>query len=165
MIDRLGKYEDALRIYVKNLRDFDGATRYCIKVEKEDKEIFSKLLKLYLKGDKSTSPGSQSSYFKPAAISPSYSTMSDEGDNMNEIISLLRNFPTKFDIQQVLQSLPADVPLQDLQRFLLRSYRATVSNQRWGNVVGNIRKSENERLAMKLVDLESRYVVIDDNRM
>lgn len=165
MVDRLGKYEDALRIYVKNLNDFDSATRYCVKVEKEDKEIFSKLLKFYLKGDKSTSPGSQSSYFKATAISPSYSTMSDEGDNMNEIISLLCNFPTKFDIQQVLQSLPGDVPLQELQRFILRNYKATSSNQRWGSVVSNIRKSENERLAMKLVDLESRYVVIDDNRM
>ena len=91
--------------------------------------------------------------------------MSDEGDNMNEIISLLCNFPTKFDIQQVLQSLPGDVPLQDLQRFLLRKYKATISNQRWGSIVSNIRESENERLAMKLVDLESRYVVIDDNRM
>ncbi|TIC02465.1 hypothetical protein E3Q17_01424 [Wallemia mellicola] len=165
LVDRLGKYEDALRIYVKNLNDFDSATRYCVKVEKEDKEIFSKLLKFYLKGDKSTSPGSQSSYFKATAISPSYSTMSDEGDNMNEIISLLCNFPTKFDIQQVLQSLPGDVPLQELQRFLLRNYKATSSNQRWGSVVSNIRKSENERLAMKLVDLESRYVVIDDNRI
>lgn len=150
--------------------DFEKAQKYCTQVESVDSEIYTKLLKLYLRvgvGKKSNS-GSSSSYFKASsmAVSPTQSQASDDMlSNMKEVVLLLTTFPTKFDLREVLNLIPKITTLDELDVFLLRSYKAIVSRQRWNSVSANIRKAEDTRLAAKLVDLESRFVVVDDNRM
>ena len=166
LVDRLGKYDEALKIYAKSLGDFESAQRYCIKVEYKDKEIFQKLLKFYLKLDKSsTPPSSQSSYFKPMSPPSTQSPTTVNEGGLNEAVILLSKFPTKFDMNQTLKMLPSITTLKDLNRFLLRSYRSVISKSKETSIVTSMNKAHNDNLAFDLINLERRNVIIDDNRM
>ncbi|TIA88198.1 hypothetical protein E3P99_02716 [Wallemia hederae] len=175
LVDRLGRHEEALRIYARQLQDFEKAVTYCRRMEHVDREIYTKLLKLYLRTDESKgrrTNSQASSYFRGSsvAVSPTHSQSQDDelsiaNVNMNEALMLLNSHPTKFDLKEVLNMIPGVTCLNELQTFLLRSYKAMISKQRWRSVTANIRKAEDTRLAAKLVDLESRFVVVDDNRI
>ncbi|TIA80264.1 hypothetical protein E3P98_02781 [Wallemia ichthyophaga] len=179
LADRLGRHDDALRLYALDLRDYDSAKKYCNHVESKDRSIYTKLLKLYLRCDERTAPAS---YYKTSSASasvspsptPSRTPISDDTSNplnapnalyMKEAVLLLTAFPTKFNLSEVLNLIPSITTVDELNVFLLRSYKAIVGKQRWNSVTANIRKAEDTRLAAKLVDLESRYVVVDDNRV
>lgn len=139
LLGRLGKHDEALKIYVYQLQDYIAAEAYCTRTYPTDKGIFQHLLTLYLRPNK-TEP----------LIEPALALIARQG--------------TRIPPDSVLDLLPPLVPLDRLHAFLLRTLgdeRTRRNEHRITKGLLSARKSEVERL---VCGLEVKRVRVTEQR-
>lgn len=139
LLGRLGQHEGALTIYVHRLKDFETAASYCRRVGSGD--VYLTLLRIYLrpKGD------------QPLLLEPAF--------------DLLSRYGAKVEIAEVLDLLPPLSPLRDARVFLSKAMRHAVEVKRGSRVTRDVFRSYTDQLDADVATLESRRVLIDDNRL
>lgn len=143
LLGRLGKHDEALRIYVYRLKDYAAAETYCARVhaKEPDKGIFLHLLRLYLRPNKG------------------------EDVLVNPALALIAKHGTRMDPRAVPELLPPLVPVKELHDFFQRTLgdeRARRNEHRITRGLLAARKAEVERL---VVGLEVKRVRVTDQRM
>lgn len=137
LLGRLGKHDEALKIYVYQLKDYLAAEAYCARAYGKEKGIFTHLLTLYL--------GTPEPLIEPA-------------------LGLVARQGTRMPPESVLDLLPPLVPLESLHAFFLRTLgdeRARRNEHRITKNLLSARKSEVERL---VCGLEVKRVRVTEQR-
>ncbi|TYJ56256.1 hypothetical protein B9479_003101 [Cryptococcus floricola] len=143
LLGRMGRHEDALKVYVYQLRDYTQAEAYCIKNEKNKTNIFAILLQLYL---------------RPA---PSYSSE----QLLKPALTLLAAHPSSLPMSSSLPLLPPLTPMSDVQTYLLRTLRSTHSNSYSGKVHAHLSEGRKEQIDLALVAVEGKRVRVGEQRV
>nr|XP_018264809.1 uncharacterized protein I303_02989 [Kwoniella dejecticola CBS 10117]OBR86967.1 hypothetical protein I303_02989 [Kwoniella dejecticola CBS 10117] len=143
LLGRMGKHEEALRIYVYRLEDYPQAELYCVRAYPTNDDIFLLLLRIYLR------PSANSG--KEALLSPA--------------LSLLSKYSTSLPPSPVLDLLPPLVPMQEVDKFFLLTLRDTHTKQNEARLLKNLVKGRNEELDRLVLGLEGKRVRITDQRI
>jgi hypothetical protein len=145
LLGRIGKHEEALRIYVHCLGDYLAAESYCAKVFATDPDphgIFLILLRLYLR------PSSSS---EPLLLPPA--------------LSLIAKHGTRLDAGSVLELLPPLVTMEDVQSFFVKTLRDGFAKKNEGRVVRSLTRARKEEVERVLMGLQTKRVRVTDQRM
>ncbi|WWC68549.1 uncharacterized protein I206_102478 [Kwoniella pini CBS 10737] len=141
LLGRMGKHEEALRIYVYNLEDYQAAELYCVRNYPSNDEIFLLLLRIYLRPISGKEP----------LLSPS--------------LTLLSKYSNSLEPKQVLDLLPPLITIQQVDKFLLSTIRDTFKKQNENKLFKNLIKSRKEELDRILLGLENKRIRITDQRI
>lgn len=126
--------------------------RYCKRVYDEKSslhhrsDIFATLLNVYLRPRREEGKAEPKAQLEPA-------------------LRLLSKYGSRMDANQVLEILPPLLTVQELQIFLSKSIRKSIS---WSNnhkVVKRVRTARMDQVNQSLVELENRRVKITDGRL
>ncbi|BEI93846.1 uncharacterized protein CcaverHIS019_0603050 [Cutaneotrichosporon cavernicola] len=142
LLGRLGKHDEALRLYIYTLKDYAAAEAYCARVHAKEPErgLFLHLLRLYLRPVK-----------EEVLVAPALALVARHGKRM--------------DARAVLDLLPPLVPVKELHDFFLRTLgdeRARRNEHRITRGLLAARKAQAERL---VVGLEVKRVRVTDQRI
>ncbi|KAK9894896.1 hypothetical protein P389DRAFT_211571 [Cystobasidium minutum MCA 4210] len=152
LLGKLGQHDGALQIYVHKLKDHARAEEYCKRVYEEESSIAKKsnifvtLLNVYLRPRHEEGKADPKPQLEPA-------------------LHLLAKYGARMDANYVLEILPPLLTVQELQIFLSKSIRKSIS---WSNnhkVVKRIRTARMDQVNLSLVELENRRVKITDGRL
>ncbi|WVF65869.1 hypothetical protein IAT40_000606 [Kwoniella sp. CBS 6097] len=149
LLGRMGKHEEALRIYVNRLADYAAAEAYCVRAYPTEPEIFLLLLQIYLRPAPSTAntkPTSAISLLEPA-------------------LTLISKHSTSLPSSPVLDLLPPLVPMQDVHAFFLRTLRESYSKKNEARIVKSLVKGRKEEVERMLLGLEVKRVRVNDQRI
>ncbi|OCF40067.1 hypothetical protein I317_06142 [Kwoniella heveanensis CBS 569] len=149
LLGRMGKHEEALRIYVHRLADYPAAELYCVRAYPAEPEVFLLLLQIYLRPAPSTAntkPVSAISLLGPA-------------------LDLISKHSTSLPSSPVLDLLPPLVPMQDVHAFFLRTLRESYSKKNETRIVKNLVKGRREEVERMLLGLEVKRVRVNDQRI
>ncbi|KAG2348015.1 hypothetical protein BDR05DRAFT_980946 [Suillus weaverae] len=142
LLGRMVRHEHALELYVYKLKHYGKAEEYCKRIYNSNgvtKSIFLTLLRLYLRPTDKTAPN----LLRPA-------------------LDLISRHSPRLDSVETLQLLPPLVTARDVRPFLQEALRAPIFDS---HVIRDIHKARNERVARKLMLLESRRVRVTDSRI
>ncbi|KAG1771130.1 rab guanyl-nucleotide exchange factor [Suillus placidus] len=137
LLGRMVRHEHALELYVYKLKHYAKAEDRIYNPNGITRSIFLTLLMLYLRPTDKTAPN----LLRPA-------------------LDLISRHSPRLDSVETLQLLPPLVTARDLRPFLQEALRAPIFDS---HVIRDIHKARNERVARKLMLLESRRVT--DSRM
>ncbi|WVQ77396.1 hypothetical protein IAR50_007081 [Cryptococcus sp. DSM 104548] len=143
LLGRMGRHEDALKVYVYQLQDYAQAETYCVKNEGNRSTIFSILLQLYL---------------RPA---PSYSSE----QLLKPALALLAAHPSSLPLSSSLPLLPPLTPMNDIQTYLLQTLRSTHSNRYSGKVHAHLAEGRKEQIDLALMAVENKRVRVGEQRV
>lgn len=144
LLGRMGKHEDALRLYIYQLKDHAAAERYCSRVylgDSDPKGIFMLLLRLYLRPQPS----------EPVHLGPALGLIATQG--------------TRLDAQQVLDLLPPLVTMADVRAFMVRTLRDGRKRQNDAKITKGLLAARKEEVERTLMELQENRVRITDQRM
>ncbi|KAG1762919.1 vacuolar sorting protein 39 domain 1-domain-containing protein [Suillus placidus] len=132
LLGRMVRHEHALELYVYKLKHYAKAEDRIYNPNGITRSIFLTLLMLYLRPTDKTAPN----LLRPA-------------------LDLISRHSPRLDSVETLQLLPPLVTARDLRPFLQEALRAPIFDS---HVIRDIHKARNERVARKLMLLESRRV-------
>ncbi|WFD34667.1 Vacuolar morphogenesis protein 6 [Malassezia cuniculi] len=135
LMGRLGRHDDALRIYVHDLKDPDAAARYCERYVSTCTHIFESLLRLHL----------------------------DCGD-MHAAQSLLVHQAEHINAAAALELMPRDWRVKDVADFFVRSGRQRAAHIHAAWAQADLLKAHDAQLEDTLRVLRGRRVVIGEGR-
>jgi hypothetical protein len=144
LLGRIGKHEEALRIYIYRLQDYPSAESYCAKVYSTSPDpngIFLLLLKLYLRPTASD----------PVLLSPA--------------LNLIAKHSTRLDANQVLDLLPPLVTMEEVKSFFVRTLRDGYAKRNEARVIRSLVASRKEEVERCLMGLQTKRVRVTDQRM
>lgn len=144
LLGRMGKHEDALRIYIYRLKDYAQAEKYCSKVYITDPDpngIFLLLLRLYLRPAPSD----------PVLLQPALGLIASQG--------------TRLDAEQVLELLPPLVTMEDVRSFFVKTLRDGRKKRNEAQIVKGLLGARKEEVERVLMDLQGKKVRVTDQRM
>lgn len=144
LLGTLGNHEGALQIYVYKLQDYDEAEAYCSKVYQTDPDphgIFLTLLRLYL---------DPASPHKPM-LAPALALISRHG--------------TRLDASSTIDLLPANITMQEVHHFMVRTLRDAYSRANRERVGKELLASGNSQVDWAMAKLQQRRVKITDMRL
>ncbi|OCF75081.1 hypothetical protein I204_03930 [Kwoniella mangroviensis CBS 8886] len=152
LLGRMGKHEEALKIYVYRLKDYTAAETYCIRVYPSNPDIFLTLLKIYL---------------RPSSISTSTKFNEKEKPEplLEPALSLVSKHSTSLPASPVLDLLPPLVPIQDVHQFFMRTLRDSHTKKNESKVLKSLIKGRKEELDRMLLGLETKRVRVTDQRI
>ncbi|WWC88076.1 uncharacterized protein L201_002980 [Kwoniella dendrophila CBS 6074] len=156
LLGRMGKHEEALKIYVYRLKDYNAAEAYCIRVYSSNSEIFLTLLKIYLRPTESDSIIQNK---EDERIERKSSSL------LEPALELVSKHSTSLRPSPVLDLLPPLVPIQDVHQFFMRTLRDNHSKKNQSNIIKNLIKGRKEELDRTLLNLEVKRVRINDQRI
>ena len=161
LLGRVGRHEEALRIYVYRLQDFKSAEesacghshletaltvsgRYCSRAyatEPDPRGIFLTLLRMYLRPNEKD----------PLLIGPA--------------LSLIANHGFQLDAKAVIDLLPPLITLEDVKTFLMRTIRNDFAKRNESRVIKGLSTARKEEVDRFLLDLQVKRVRVTDQRM
>lgn len=157
LLGRMGKHDEALRIYIYRLKDFCAAERHCSRVYSESRtntpngektldsanrsDIFLVLLRLYLQPAKSD----------PVLLEPALYLIGRQG--------------ARLDPEQVIALLPPLVTMKDVQDFSVKSLRDGHARRNERRIVSGLASARKEQVERMVMGLEEKRVRITDQRM
>lgn len=144
LLGRMGKHEDALRIYIYRLKDYSAAERYCSKVystSPDPKGIFLLLLRLYLR------PSTPD----PVLLGPALGLIGSQG--------------TRLDAKEVLDLLPPLVTMEDVRSFFIKTLRDGRKRRNEAKIVRGLVGARKEEVDRALMGLQENRVRITEQRM
>lgn len=154
LLGRMGKHEEALRIYVYRLKDYIAAERYCTQVyvsssvpltekpeDRKESTIYLTLLRLYL---------------RPASSDPVL---------LEPALSLIGKHSTRLDAEQVIGLLPPLVTMRDVQAFFVKTLREDHARRNERLIVRSLVTARKEEIERGLMGLQTRRVRVTDQRM
>ncbi|WRT65779.1 uncharacterized protein IL334_002728 [Kwoniella shivajii] len=147
LLGRMGKHEEALRIYVYRLKDYSAAEAYCVQAYNTNSDIFLLLLTIYLRPQ----PPTKSTPAPEPLLGPA--------------LSLVSKHSTSLPPSPVLDLLPPLVPMQDVHAFFMRTLRDTHAKRNEARVIKSLVKGRKEELERLLLGLEGKRVRVTDQRI
>ncbi|EIW66424.1 hypothetical protein TREMEDRAFT_70067 [Tremella mesenterica DSM 1558] len=144
LLGRMGRHEDALKIYLYDLNDYSAADLYCSRVYSKFPDpsgIYLTLLHLYLR----PSPPN------PILISPA--------------LTLIAKHGTRLEPQAVLDLLPPLLTMQQISEFLIKTLRGGHAAKEEHRVVKQLVGARKEEVERNLMNLQVRHVRINDQRI
>nr|ODN85587.1 hypothetical protein L203_04837 [Cryptococcus depauperatus CBS 7841] len=142
LLGRMGKHEEALKIYVYKLEDYYAAESYCMRTYPDKSDIFLILLQLYLR----PSSANHVHLLAPA-------------------LSLVSKHSTSLPPFSVLNLLPPLVGLTDVSQFFIRTIREQFRKRVEGRVVRQIGRARKEQVNAGLMRLDTKRVRVTDQRI
>ncbi|XAO26749.1 hypothetical protein I312_105589 [Cryptococcus bacillisporus CA1280] len=154
LLGRMGKHEEALKIYVYRLQDYAAAESYCVKAYQSNNNVFLLLLQLYLRP-----PPPSPSKSKSGSKSGSGST------HLPPALSLISKHSTSLPASSVLDLLPPLVSISDVRPFFINTLREEHRRKLEGRVVRQLGKGRKEEVEGMLMGLEVKRVRVTDQRI
>ncbi|WVW80239.1 hypothetical protein I302_102217 [Kwoniella bestiolae CBS 10118] len=147
LLGRMGKHEEALKIYVYRLRDYTAAETYCVRVYPANDDVFLTLLKIYLR--------------------PTSSKLNEKAPEplIEQALSLVSKHSTSLPPSPVLDLLPPLVPIQDVHQFFMRTLRDSHTKKNESRVLKSLMKGRKEELERMVLSLEGKRVRVTDQRI
>ncbi|WVR03742.1 hypothetical protein IAU60_000737 [Kwoniella sp. DSM 27419] len=150
LLGRMGRHEEALRIYVYKLADYPAAEAYCVRAYSAEPGIFLLLLQIYLR----PAPSATNAKPSPSAISL-----------LEPALSLISKHSTSLPPSPVLDLLPPLVPMNDVHSFFMRTLRDSHSKKNESRLVKSLVSGRKEEVERILLGLEVKKVRITDQRI
>ncbi|KJE00813.1 hypothetical protein I311_05610, partial [Cryptococcus gattii NT-10] len=159
LLRKMGKHEEALKIYVYRLQDYAAAESYCVKAYQSNNNVFLLLLQLYL---------------RPPPPSPSKSKSGSGSTHLPPALSLISKHSSSLPASSVLDLLPASsvldllpplVSISDVHPFFINTLREEHRRKREGRVMRQLGKGRKEEVEGMLMGLEVKRVRVTDQRM
>ncbi|KIR39958.1 hypothetical protein I307_04942 [Cryptococcus deuterogattii 99/473] len=150
LLGRMGKHEEALKIYVYRLQDYAAAESYCVKAYQSNNNVFLLLLQLYL---------------RPPPPSPSKSKSKSGSTHLPPALSLISKRSTSLPASSVLDLLPPLVSISDVHPFFIKTLREEHRRKLEGRVVRQLGKGRKEEVEGMLMGLEVKRVRVTDQRI
>lgn len=148
---RLKDHDKVLQILVYELQDFVKASNFCSELYLQDKALgakyLQKLLGIYLNPD-------------PALASTSGFTQ-----NLKAALELLAAQGSRMSPVDVLQTLPKDLPLQNVSLFLSTQLKLMESNLSQSRIKSSLSKVDLIKSQELLLKLKSQSIVVTDSRL
>ncbi|WVO14727.1 hypothetical protein L204_102365 [Cryptococcus depauperatus] len=142
LLGRMGKHEEALKIYVYKLEDYYAAESYCMRTYPDKSDIFLILLQLYL---------------RPSSVNHAHL--------LAPALSLVSKHSTSLPPFSVLNLLPPLVGLTDVSQFFIRTIREQFRKRVEGRVVRQIGRARKEQVDAGLMRLDTKRVRVTDQRI
>eukprot|EP00096_Caligus_rogercresseyi_P015303 TRINITY_DN7758_c0_g1_i1.p1 TRINITY_DN7758_c0_g1~~TRINITY_DN7758_c0_g1_i1.p1 ORF type:complete len:837 (+),score=124.64 TRINITY_DN7758_c0_g1_i1:88-2598(+) len=137
---KMGEHEKALGIFVSQLKDFEGAERYCDDMSRtrdQGKKLLSTLLRIYVSG-------------------------TEKGDiSESTPIALVNRRSHEMHPVELIRCLPPSWSIDVLNTGLRKSLRSTIHEKRMGTIRSGLSRGENVEVKFKLLQLLRRPIVID----
>lgn len=147
LFSRVGRHEQALRIYAVDLKRFDLAEAYCEQAYTEDpegaKSVYLALLDVLVRPN-----GEREATGNPALI-----------------LDFLKKNYLRLDPSEALLRLSDRTPIQDLISYFEAVIRGMMDTQRNNEVIKNLLKAEDLQVRKELVAATSRVITIDEDTM
>jgi hypothetical protein len=149
-------------------------SRYCKRVYDEDSSILKKssifvtLLNVYLHPRRGDNQNNNKSTATTTTTSPGGELANKEQQHPAQLepaLRLLSKYGSRMDANYVLEILPPLLTIQELQIFLDKSIRKSISWQNNHKVVKRVRTARMDQVDLFLVKLEGRRVKITDGRL
>ncbi|ORX60430.1 hypothetical protein DM01DRAFT_320588 [Hesseltinella vesiculosa] len=151
LLSRIGQHDQALDIYVYQLKNYSMAEEYCSKIYKADptmgSEMYLTLLRVYLQPNHSNRDNGQRS----PLLEPALKLLAHHGSHINAA--------------HVLAILPTHTPLQGLFPFFEKYIRESHRTRNKNKIVKNLLKAEQFQTEQQLAWYQSRSVKITEDRM
>ena len=151
LLGRLERHEPALAIYAYILRSPDMAEEYCEKNYPQCHDVYLQLMKMYL-----ITPDLE----KLGIESPRHDKLES---NMKSALQLLSKYHEVIDTSQVLNLLPPDTPLRDLQVFLSSVLEKKSKERRTNQVLKSLVFAQHVQVQRERIKSESTYYHITDD--
>ncbi|WVQ65020.1 uncharacterized protein L199_003190 [Kwoniella botswanensis] len=152
LLGRMGKHEEALKIYVYRLKDYTAAETYCVRVFSSNSDIFLTLLRIYLRPTSISTLSKVNEKEKPEPL-------------LEPALSLVSKHSTSLPPSPVLDLLPPLVPIQDVHQFFMRTLRDSHTKKNESKVLKSLMKGRKEELDRMLLGLETKRVRVTDQRI
>ncbi|KIY31689.1 hypothetical protein I305_05931 [Cryptococcus gattii E566] len=150
LLGKMGKHEEALKIYVYRLQDYAAAESYCVKAYQSNNNVFLLLLQLYL---------------RPPPPSPSKSKSGSGSTHLPPALSLISKHSSSLPASSVLDLLPPLVSISDVHPFFINTLREEHRRKREGRVMRQLGKGRKEEVEGMLMGLEVKRVRVTDQRI
>lgn len=160
LLGRMGRHDEALRIYVSRLEDFASAERYVLEM-KMSKLTFSYCSKIY----SSPNPDLQDKSIFLLLLKIYLLPQNKDKLLLAPALSLLANHSTQLDPAAVLEILPPLVTMEEIRSFLIRTMRDGTRRINDRKIIKSIVSSRKEEVERILMGLEVKRVRITDQRM
>ena len=151
LLGRLERHEPALAIYAYILRSPALAEDYCEKNYSHCRDVYLQLMKMYL-----ITPDLE----KLGIESPRRDKLES---NMKSALALLSKYHEVIDTSQVLNLLPPDTPLRDLQVFLTSVLDKKSKERRTNQVMKSLIFAQHVQVQRERIRSESKYYHITDD--
>lgn len=145
LYSKIGEHGRALEEYVHMMDDKDQAERYCMKQygdSEPSKDVFLLLIQVLLN---------------------SVSDPTKQEENRSFAFEILERHFDSLDTSKALELFPDDTKLSQMTDFFENVWRNMNQRKREGQVVQNIRRSENMKVKNELLRLRSRAIRITDD--
>eukprot|EP01080_Neovahlkampfia_damariscottae_P001204 gene1204-11294_t len=154
LLSRVNSHKQALEIYVYRLKKLNLAEKYCEdhfnENDEESKDVFLILLDLIL--NQSTTTLNQSNQL-------------NNDWSFENAIRILEKYFDKINSIKVLELLPNDISIKNLNQYYSLVFRKQNEKKRELQILKNLSKIENLQIKQDLVHETSRYVLIKQNRI
>jgi tetratricopeptide (TPR) repeat protein len=161
LLSRLGRHEEALEIYLRQLKDPALAEQYCDRVWRANKgtacssitgnagsttaaatadaDVYLSLVRVYLAGNTAKSSTGSSSN---SSTTTAGADVVSQQDGLGAAVALLERWFDRVDPLKALELLPCDAPIGRLSSFLCRAVRHHDSQLRQAQVVHSLCRAD-----------------------
>jgi Vam6/Vps39-like protein vacuolar protein sorting-associated protein 39 len=178
LLSRLGRHEEALEIYLRQLKDAALAEQYCDRVWRASKstssssigsaagtgaaaadaDVYLSLVRVYLAGSTAKSSTNSSSNSSSTSSNTAATTAADgvsQQDGLGAAVALLEHWFDRVDPLRALEILPSDAPISRLSSFLCRAVRHHDSQLRQAQVVHSLCRADFVNAKYELIQVSS----------
>lgn len=152
LLGSLGRHEEALAIYLYQMRDVERATKYCEKHYSPGSKIYTVLFRFMLK--------------PPEAELMRALSLSDANQNppcdVDAALEIVAQHGTKMDPAAVIKALPATTPLSRVARFIRQGLEKKVAQRHETAIVKSLMHAEHLQLQQERIAVESVKFRLDE---
>ncbi|RZF37701.1 hypothetical protein LSTR_LSTR003112 [Laodelphax striatellus] len=153
ILERLGKHEQALSIYVIIMNDIERAVAYCDRVHtKGSTDVFVPLIRLLV------DPPTASGWLGGLSAGPDKMSR----PNVDKALEILERKADKIPPLAVLERLPDNIPLSKIKHFLAASLQNQLNNRRRTQMLKGLLYAEHLQVQEMRMHYESKSVLMTD---
>jgi tetratricopeptide (TPR) repeat protein len=178
LLSRLGRHEEALEIYLRQLKDPALAEQYCDRVWRANKgtacssitgntgsttaaatadaDVYLSLVRVYLAGNTAKSSTGSSSN---SSTTTAGADVVSQQDGLGAAVALLERWFDRVDPLKALELLPSDAPIGRLSSFLCRAVRHHDSQLRQAQVVHSLCRADFVNAKYELIQVGSHFTL------
>uniref|UniRef100_A0A8C5RA41 VPS39 subunit of HOPS complex n=1 Tax=Leptobrachium leishanense TaxID=445787 RepID=A0A8C5RA41_9ANUR len=157
LLGRMGKHEQALFIYVHILKDTKMAEQYCHKhydsTKDGHKDVYLSLIRMYL------SPPDVH------CLGPIKIKLEEPSPNIDAALAVLEQHHGKLNTTKVINLLPANTPIKDIQVFLEKVLEESAQRKRFNQVLKNLLHAEFLRVQEERISHQQVKCVITEEKI
>jgi len=152
LLGKAGRYREALIIYIHVLHDLQSALQFSTQVQSNSKgDIYQNLVSLLVQPPaQSEVPGLE---LTPDTCYPT---------DIEAAIDILEKYGSQMDVVTILQSLPSNAKLNELEKYLEVAISSKVCIRNEISVIRGLLHSEHLRIQEERIELESNKIIVSE---